>query len=121
MIYYFLGEVAEWFKAPARPSTKAEGSPNGMALVSKTSGSNPLQVRVLYPPLWCRVKKTGVQIIYNKSMVLILFFLAFLLGPILYFNGKKSQSRGWKMLGIIAWLVGWAYLGYVLYYLSGFA
>ena len=27
-----------------------EGSPNGMALVSKTSGSNPLQVRVLYPP-----------------------------------------------------------------------
>ena len=30
---------------------KAEGSPNGMALVSKTSGSNPLQVQVLYPPL----------------------------------------------------------------------
>ena len=27
-----------------------EGSPNGMALVSKTSGSNPLQVQVLYPP-----------------------------------------------------------------------
>ena len=29
---------------------KAGGSPNGMALVSKTSGSNPLQVQVLYPP-----------------------------------------------------------------------
>ena len=27
-----------------------EGSPNGMALVSKTSGRNPLQVQVLYPP-----------------------------------------------------------------------
>ena len=27
-----------------------EGSPNGMALVLKTSGRNPLQVRVLYPP-----------------------------------------------------------------------
>ena len=27
-----------------------EGSPNGMALVLKTSGRNPLQVRILYPP-----------------------------------------------------------------------
>ncbi len=27
-----------------------EGSPNGMAPVSKTGGSNPLQVQVLYPP-----------------------------------------------------------------------
>ena len=28
-----------------------EGWQNGNALVSKTSGSNPLQVRALYPPL----------------------------------------------------------------------
>ncbi|KKT18459.1 MAG: hypothetical protein UW01_C0001G0153, partial [Candidatus Nomurabacteria bacterium GW2011_GWA2_43_66] len=34
-----------------------EGSPNGMALVSKTSGSNPLQVQVLYPPQICIVLK----------------------------------------------------------------
>lgn len=33
------------------PRTKAEGCDNGIRLVSKTSGSNPLQVRVLYPPL----------------------------------------------------------------------
>ena len=27
-----------------------EGSPNGMAPVLKTGGSNPLEVRLLYPP-----------------------------------------------------------------------
>ena len=29
---------------------KMEGSPNGMAMVLKTIGSNPLEVRLLYPP-----------------------------------------------------------------------
>ena len=27
-----------------------EGSPNGMAIVLKTIGRNPLEVRLLYPP-----------------------------------------------------------------------
>ena len=44
--------------SPSR--VKAEGSPNGMALVSKTSGRNPLQVQVLYPPLSYGIKKTGI-------------------------------------------------------------
>ncbi len=30
--------------------TNLEGSPNGMAVVLKTTGSNPLEVRLLYPP-----------------------------------------------------------------------
>ncbi len=44
---------------------KAEGSPNGMALVSKTSGSNPLQVQVLYPPLSHGIEKTSN--LFNKK------------------------------------------------------
>ena len=33
-----------------RRNLKMVGSPNGMATVLKTVGSNPLEVRLLYPP-----------------------------------------------------------------------
>ncbi len=44
-----------------------EGSPNGMALVSKTSGRNPLQVQVLYPPLSFGIEKNRHRLRQKKS------------------------------------------------------
>ena len=48
---------------------KAEGSPNGMALVSKTSGSNPLQVQVLYPPLSYGIEKLATHATKNLKAI----------------------------------------------------
>ena len=68
-----------------------EGWQNGNALVSKTSGRKPLQVRALYPPLCYGIEKNQHLFMKKISYIIVILALALgILGAIYYKNIKGA-------------------------------
>jgi hypothetical protein len=47
--------------------------------------------------------------------IIIIFLLSLLVGPILYFNGKKIGLSWQKNLGLGLWIVGWGFLAWMIW------
>ncbi len=46
-------------------------------------------------------------------MIIPLYLLAILAGPIMFFNGRMKNNNNLKIIGLVFWITGWAYMAWI--------